>query len=132
MTSLSRRRHLTVVVSNDQLAASAVRHTVLFAELVQQPGTFDAVPGFERSRRVVDAGVDDLAVVRARPHSGPGLAFEHACRPAVPRDRERGREADDPAADHRNINGFHTVERALCWSGTVKYDGPVVPSSTIL
>ena len=60
-----RARHLVLVVRDDQLAAARVRHVVLGAELVQQTAPFDAQPRLERAGGIVDARVDDAAVVRA-------------------------------------------------------------------
>src|SRR2546428_3189335 len=40
-------------------------YTTLFRSLVQQVAALDRQPGLERAGRIVDAGVDDAAVVRA-------------------------------------------------------------------
>ena len=80
------RLQLRIIVRDDQLPAARVRDAVARAEVVQQAASFDAQPCLERSGRVVDAGVNDAAVVRARVLPGPGMAFEHADRavPAAP------------------------------------------------
>ena len=63
---LFQRRHLGLIMRDDQLSASRVGDAVGVAELVQHARPGDAVPGFERPRRIVDASVDDLAVMRTR------------------------------------------------------------------
>ena len=76
--SVLERRHLAVVLRDDQLAAAVGTAPVPLAELVEQAGAVDAVARLERAGGVVDAGVNDLAVVRAGAHARAGLALEHA------------------------------------------------------
>ena len=57
-------------------------HAVPLAELVHQSLAFDAEPRLQRAGRIVDAGVDHAAVMRARVEPGPGVPFEHADGPA--------------------------------------------------
>ena len=51
---------------NDQLAHAPVRHAALAAIAVEQAAPFYAAARFQRARRVIHAGVDDLAVARRR------------------------------------------------------------------
>ena len=92
--------------ADDQLAAAPVRDAVRRAELVEQPRAVDAVPRLQRASRIVDAGVNHLAVVRARAHAGARLALEHTDAVAAPGDGQRRGQADHACADHRGINLF--------------------------
>ena len=48
---------------DDQLAATLARHAVLLAEGVQPLASLDAEDGLQGIPRVIDAGMDDAAVV---------------------------------------------------------------------
>ena len=84
-----------------------MRHTVHRAEFVHQPCAFDAVDRLERACGIVEAGVNHLAVVRARRHPRPGLLLEDANAVAALRNRERRGQSDHAAADHGGIDLFH-------------------------
>ena len=75
---LLERRHLRRVGGDDQLAGPRVRNVVLRAERVQPIAPLDAQPRLQRSGRIVDAGVNDAAVVGARLHPRAGMALEEA------------------------------------------------------
>src|SRR6185369_8363100 len=92
--------HLRSVVPDDQLAAFAMRHAVLRAELVEAPAAVHAQARLERAGRVVHAGVDDAAVVRAGVLAWPRVPLEQHDRAAALRDRARGGEAGDAGADY--------------------------------
>ena len=91
------RRTVAEILRDDELAAARVRHAVGGAELVQHPRAVDAVPGLERSGRIVDTGMDDLAVVRARAASRARLAFEDADAVAAPGDAPAAARPTTPA-----------------------------------
>ena len=59
---------------DDQLAAALARHAVLLAEGVQPLASLDAEDGLQGIPRVIDAGVDDAAVVGAGLLPGAGQA----------------------------------------------------------
>jgi hypothetical protein len=86
-----------------------MRNTVSGAKLVQPPRTFDAMPSFERSGRIVDSGVNHLAVMRARGHAGARLFLEHAYAATAASDSERRRKTDDAASDYRGVYLFHAL-----------------------
>src|SRR4051812_9858341 len=93
------RRAFVLVTCHDQLAATDVRHLILGAELIQLTASFHAKPGLERTSRVIEAGVDHAAVVRARVEAGPGMAFEEADRESAPCNRTCGGEPGDASAN---------------------------------
>ena len=103
--------NLAFVASHDELSAARVRHIVLRAELVQEPAAFDAQPRLQRSRRIVQAGVDHTAVVRARFEAGARMPLEDAHRSPALGNRERRGEAGDAGADDRDIDPFHPRQR---------------------
>ena len=98
------RRDLVRVLRDDQLSAAFMGYAVCRAEVVQHPRAVDAVPGLERARRVVHAGVNHLAVMRAGAHAGPALAFQHADAVAAPGDGPGGGKADHASADDGGIS----------------------------
>ena len=94
----------SLVVRDDQLAAARVRHAVRGAELVEQPPAFDAEPRLQRAGRIVDAGVDHAAVVRAGVQARARVPLEDADRLAARRERPRGGQAGHAGADDRDVN----------------------------
>ena len=89
---------------DDQLAATLARHSVLLAEGVQPLASLDAEDGLQGIPRVIDAGVDDAAVVGAGLLPGAGQAFDHARRAAAGRHRARRGQSDQPAAHGGDID----------------------------
>jgi len=116
-----KRRDLVIVRRHDKLSAMDVRYVVSGAELIHQPAPLDAETGFQAPTRVVKAGVNDAAVVRARVEPWTRMAFEHACRQSTRRNGARGRQARDTRPDNGNIDGFHSDE----------LPAPIVPRGTI-
>ena len=90
--------------SHDQLSTPNVRNLVRFAEAVQLLAPFHTQPRFERSWRVVDAGVNDTAVVGAGLESRAWMALDHACRESVLGHRRRRCQPADARADDRHVN----------------------------
>jgi hypothetical protein len=76
------RRHFVRRCSDDELAASRVRDVVCGAEGVEQVAPLDAEPRLQRAGWIVEAGVDDAAVVRAGGPADFAVAFEQADRRA--------------------------------------------------
>ena len=98
---------LAFVVRDDELSRFPVGHALARAELVQQAAPFDAEPRLQRARRIVHAGMDDAAVVRARVHPRTRMPLEHAYRLSALGDGARRRESGHTRADHRNVNSLH-------------------------
>ena len=95
---------LAVVVRDDQLAGLTVRHVVAGAERVHQPSPFDAQPGLQRSGWVVDARVNDPAVVRAGVETRARVPLEDACRMAARRERPGRGQSGHAGADDCDVN----------------------------
>ena len=95
------------VRGDDELAAAIVRNVVRCAERVEPLGAFDAELRFQRSGRVVDAGVDDAAVVRGGFQAEARVAFGDGNTEAGGCEFGGGGQAGDAAADYQSINGFH-------------------------
>ncbi len=53
-------RRLSVVARDDELAAAAVRYPMRLAESEQRPRPLDAMPGPERTHRIIHPRVDHL------------------------------------------------------------------------
>ncbi len=95
-------RQLLGIGGDDQLAAALVGDSLLGAEAVERPCALDAEPRLEGARLVVEAGVDDAAVVAALvggdailplpapPPSGPGRRAPWPC-PSLPSRHRRWR-----------------------------------------
>jgi hypothetical protein len=88
-----------------------VRHAVAIAEVVEKPRTLDTQTGLEGVGRVVDSGVNHLAVVRARAHAGPRLTFEHTDAVTPAGDGQRCRQADHTCADDGCFDVVHQFVR---------------------
>ena len=101
------RLHFVFVVRDDQFAGASMGDVVPGAELVEQSGAVDAVPCFEAPRRVVDPGVNDLAVVGARPQARTRFALENADAPSAAGDGQRCGQTHHACADHCHIDLFH-------------------------
>ena len=105
-------RDLALVGGDDELAAFAVRHAVRGAKVVQHPPPARAVIGALRAGRIIEPGVDHLAVARGRAGADGvgGLRDDHL----MPGQRRRARdgEADDAGADDEDLH-FSTCELPL-------------------
>ena len=92
-----------------------MRHVVSLAKRVQTLASLDAQPGLQRVRGVVDARVNDAAVVGARLQPRARVTLEHAHRTAALRDRNGGREPGHATTDDNSIDAFHL------WSSAVQH-----------
>ena len=102
---LSTARQLGLVPGDDHLPAALEGHPALLAVRVQRAGTGDAHARLERTRRVVDPGVDDAAVATGLPGGDLRGALEHhrgAVRAAA-RQLPRDRQSEDPAPDDSEV-----------------------------
>jgi hypothetical protein len=95
---------LAVIGGDHQLAGLAVRHAVRRAEIVQHPPRARAVVGALRPGRIVQAGMDHLAV--ARGDAGADAAGGFGDEYLVPgeRRRPRHREPDHAGSDHQDLH----------------------------
>jgi len=84
-----------------------MRDGMPLAEGVQALAALETEPGLERAGRVVDAGMDHAAVVRAHASSGPRFPLDdtHGC--SGLRERSRACEPDDASTDHGDVNFVH-------------------------
>jgi hypothetical protein len=89
-----------------ELAAAIVRDVVRLAEPVQPLGPLDAQPRLERARGIVDAGVNDAAVVGAGFHPRTGMLLDVADGKTDGRQFRGRRKARDSAADDQNVEDF--------------------------
>ena len=98
---------LAGIMRDDQLAAFLVRHAVPCAELVERVPAFHGEPGLQRPGGIINAGVDDAAVVGARVEARPPVPLEDADRETTPRHRPRRRQAGHSGANYRDVNLLH-------------------------
>ena len=99
---------LACVRRHQELAASLVRDAELLAKRIQHRFAFDAEPRFDEPRRIVDAGMDDLAVARTHPGPDPAFAFDDDHLPPRAGERARNGETNDAGADDETLNCFHS------------------------
>jgi hypothetical protein len=94
-------RQLAVVEGDDQLAELLVGQAVLGAEVPQHRAAPPAQPGLQRSRLVVEAGVDHPAVVPGLVGGEPVLLLQHDDAQAGEplRELDGDGEPQDPGAD---------------------------------
>jgi hypothetical protein len=79
-------------------------HAVLPAELVEQSPAGDAELSRERAGRMVNNGVNDTAVTRARVKARPRMALENRHGVTELGDCERRREPGDAGPDDKNVD----------------------------
>jgi hypothetical protein len=105
---------LALGAGDNELPTLAVLNAAIATELIEELAPSETKPGFERSRRVVDAGVNNLAV--ARTDAGAGLCFSFqddrfqtaSCQAA------RDGQAHDPGTDHYAVHCIdHATNRLL-------------------
>ena len=89
---------------DDQLAATPMRHAVIPAEPVEHGVAVDAQPRLGEACRVIDAGMDDLAVARAHPRADRVFGLDDDDLAAGARERAGDRETDDARADDETID----------------------------
>ncbi len=63
-------------MAHDQLANSLVRHAMSGAEIIEQRLAADAKPRLQRALRIIDAGMDHLAVAGAGLHADMIVLFQ--------------------------------------------------------
>ena len=100
-------RQLGIGRGDDELFAAPVGNGAPGAEPVEPLTPSDAQAGLERARRIVDAGVDHLAVARTRPRAEARGGFEDQHLASGERQLPRHREAHDAGPDHHRIDLIH-------------------------
>ena len=106
------RRCLRRGAGDHQLAAARVVHPVLRAPGVQALAALHAQAGLERAGRVVQPGVDHLAVACADAGAEGGLALDDHHLEAGAGEAVCAGEADHAGADHDAIDCFHGLGTA--------------------
>ena len=96
-------RQVRVAHRDDDLPAGLRGDPMVGAVGVQRVRALAAQPRLQRPGRVVDALVDDAAVVGGLVRAEPVLALEHEHAAAAQRERPRRGQADDPPADDRDV-----------------------------
>ena len=101
-------RVLLGIGRDDELAAVRVRHALLGAIGVERLATRDAEPCHEAAGRVIDAGVDHLAVARGclGADAFRGIQNDHVA--AGQREGARHRQPDDAGSHHDAVHPLHT------------------------
>jgi hypothetical protein len=89
---------------NDKLAAFAMRHAMRSAECVQHPPPAHAMPGAQRVGRVVQTGVDHLAVARRNAVGYSASRFGDGNVMTGLRRGARNGKSDDAGPDHQNLH----------------------------
>src|SRR5690606_3912357 len=108
----------------EQFGDPLVRDTVLGTEFIELRLARDAQLRAQRARRIVDAGVDDLAVARARLRADDVVLLEHHDLAPAHGQSPRDGEADDARADDNSFDiSCHGAFRLGCsnrcgWSAT--------------
>jgi Fe2+ transport system protein FeoA len=102
---------LRLIGGHNQFAAAPMRHRAFSAIGVQLLTPLHAQAGLERTLRVVDAGVDDLAVARtgAGAYGVGRFEYQHlsALKARRQGQRPRGGQANHAGADHHRIDMIH-------------------------
>src|SRR6185295_1967472 len=95
--------HVALFLGDDELSTAIAGDVVGGAERVQPRRAFDAQRCLQRGCRIVDAGVDDAAVVGARLHAQARLTLDDADAPSACRELTGGGEPGDAAADDGRV-----------------------------
>src|SRR5260221_4240218 len=97
---------LALLAGDDELAQPFVRHAALGAIGVEHLAAGDAGARLETTPRIIDAGMDDLAVARGGLEADAVFALQHHHLDAGARQRPRHREPDHPGADDDAFDRF--------------------------
>ena len=88
-------RDLALVGRDDELAAAPMRHAIFAAEAIQHLLSLDAQTRFGQAGRVIDAGMNDLAVSRTYPRADGVFRLDNDDLPPGARQRSGNRQPDD-------------------------------------
>jgi hypothetical protein len=112
-----------------QLAQGAMLDAVLAAIGIQGLLAGHAQPRLERAARVVEPGVDHLAVARADAGADGVRRLEHDALAPAARERARHRQADHAGADHHRIDAVHAREASIAgWNSNSRRCSAPLPS----
>jgi hypothetical protein len=100
------RRHFRLVCGDDDFSAAEVGDTVHGAKLVHHAAALHRQARLERAGGIVDARVDDAAIVGARVEARTRMSFNHADGKTAACDGGGGGESGDAGADHGHIDPF--------------------------
>ena len=103
--------NLSIPCRHEQLAAPRVRDAVIATELIEQRSALDAQPGLQCAGRVVQARVNDAAVVRAGVEARPRMPLEDADRIPAPRHLACAGQAGHAGSDDSDVDLFHRALR---------------------
>src|SRR6516165_6609274 len=100
---------LVLVGGDDQLAALVVRNSMRGAEVIEHASAAHAVLGARGVGRIIDAGVNDLAVARRHSvaDSAGRLGDDHIV--ACERRRTGDRKSDNARADDQDLHAFNLI-----------------------
>src|SRR5258707_14858900 len=93
---------------DDQLAAAAMRDAVVAAILIKRALAADAHPRHLAPRRIIDAGVDHLAVARRCYGADTFRRLQDDHLAACPRQAPRDGKADHPRTGNDALNLVHS------------------------
>src|SRR6516165_3516374 len=85
-------------------------HAMRGAECVQHPSAAHAMPGAQRVGRIIEPGVDHLAVARGDAVGDPTGHFGDGHLMTGLRRSARDGKPDDASADHQNLNRGSSLE----------------------
>ena len=119
-SSSSSAGELALVARRRSACRSAQRRSPCSSQNRTARGALDAEPGLERARRVVDAGVDDAAVVARlvaairSSRSSTAIREPRVARSQLPGDRQ----PEDPGADDGDVDLGRRLPHPACFCGT--------------
>ena len=97
-------RALRLVGGDENLAAAPERHAMIFAEAIEHLPSLDAGPRLQRSRRIIEAGMDDLAVARGYAAADAALRLDDDDLASGHGERAADGEPDHTGADDDAID----------------------------
>src|SRR5580704_9443968 len=98
-----------------------MRDFVCSAEFVSQLIAAETMPGLQRARRIVQAGVDDSAIPRTRAHANFWKRFQNEDIGPASGECAGNCATDDPTADDhyvRLVHGLQCIRRLPVMPGT--------------
>ena len=111
--------HLDCIDGDDELTATCMRHVMRLAKRVQTLTSIDAQSGLQGIRWIVDACMNDAAVMGAGFQSRSRVTLNHADRTAALRNCNGRREPGYTTTDDNDIDTFHLCRAQ---SGTLEFE----------
>src|ERR1700679_74462 len=100
-------RDLALVGRNDELAAAPMRHAIFAAEAIQHLLSLGAQTRFGQAGRIINAGVNDLAVSRTYARADGVFRLDNDDLPPRARERSGDRQPNNPGADNETLDRVH-------------------------